>query len=180
MRYSRELELAIFNWIEPLATIVGYQTVMFAQQDAPQPEGDYLVIEIDDVTPDRGELRYEDVPSIPENPQVAEMAIARLDVTITLRSLSADDAQGMLQELVYRFKMSASEDLLIGNNLGLVSIGSIENRTYLEEATNRKRADVTLQVCSTKIYEDILQTIGTITTEGELDDWSMSVTVSDQ
>jgi len=158
----------IFPCYSTVAGMVDIDVVIFAKQNAPQPDEDYLVIDMvgsTSFTPT--ELRYKDIPGIPENPQVQEDAINRSSVEIQLRVFAEEDALGKLSELLTRMCMSSFSDCMFASGIGISYVTEPVDMSYLEDDNYRARADATVTFNITSKYSDTLQTIGTVPVTGD-------------
>lgn len=170
MRYER-VEDIVRQWLEPAFKQVGIDNLIYARQDAPQPRGDYAVIDIiglENVKP--VEVRYIDLASIPDNPQVEEQGLFRADIRVAVRLLATNNAMSRLSEVTARARLSSSCDVLFAYGVGLSYLTPVMDRSFIEsDAKYRYRADFEAILSFGEIHAETLQTIGTVEISGEVD-----------
>ena len=158
MRIAADLEVRLYNWLEPLAAVVGINEIIFSgqQNDNVRPDTQFIAVQlVDQAVDDRPEVRmiYDpaDVNLINEN------IIYNAYATVLLKLFTDTDPVGKMQHLKAMLQSNQSQDLQYLQNLYYSAAGTITTVT-----ADNARADMQLIFSYSYTYENKIGTIGEV------------------
>ena len=168
-RKHSKLEEALFFWLEPLATKVAIPTVVFTDQDAPQPPGDFLAVDITRTTTDARPEKIMDLSPQNANQEILETLVYRGIIELTIRTYAKENSFQKAEEIKTRIWGIRSVDRMSSRDIGIHTVGGVRDSTFLEEVKTRQRADIPVTIHYSTIYDDLIESIGHAPVRGETD-----------
>ncbi len=164
-----KLEAALFFWLEPLAAKVAIPTVIFTDQDAPQPLGDFLSVDIMSSTQDARPEKIMDYSPQNANQEILETLVYRGIITLAIRTYAKENSFQKAEEIKTRMWGVRSVDRMSAHDIGIHTINGVRDSTFLEEVNTRQRADIPVTIHYSTIYDDFIESIGHVPVNGETD-----------
>jgi hypothetical protein len=159
MRSNSGLEIALYNWLNPMLDGTGVTLTIFGHQDNnPRPNQDFLLITIIEQSHQaKHEVRYSWDGIDPIAP-IDEDVIYRATVTVNCSIFSDNDVAAKMELFSTNLYRQKSLDLQYLNKIGLVDALIISDLN-----NDDNKSDMRLIFNYTKVYNGKIETIGTVT-----------------